>query len=170
MPGALLVADEDVPQLGRVEEWVVQRQDRATGDAERNLRARAFEREHQSLRAGYLLTHVVLSICLRVEQVRYLCLRRDLHTQSLPSGNKKPLVPGSTEGQRADVTEWSAGALFYDKQDLHASKIVLRIDRCQPDQEPPGRQESLEYKDFLLLSPRRLPSCESLDAQGSVRY
>ena len=49
--GALLVAHQDVPDLGVVE-GVVRRQDRAAGDAEDVLRAGALERLDQALRAG----------------------------------------------------------------------------------------------------------------------
>ena len=53
--GALLVAHEDVPHLGRVDQRVVGRQDRAAGDAEDGVDAEALERLDQGLRAGDLL-------------------------------------------------------------------------------------------------------------------
>ena len=70
--GALLVADEDVPDL-RVEEGVVRREDRATRDAEDVLRAGALERLDQALRTGdrlgtcgSLLGHLlIISVAVR---------------------------------------------------------------------------------------------------------
>ena len=47
---ALLVADEDVAQLRRVEQRVVRREDRAAGDAEDDLGADALERADERLR------------------------------------------------------------------------------------------------------------------------
>ena len=52
--GALLVADQDVAHLDRVEQRVVGRQDRAAGDAEDGVDVHRLEREHQALRAGHL--------------------------------------------------------------------------------------------------------------------
>jgi hypothetical protein len=51
VPGALLVADQDVPDLG-VEERVVGRQDRPAGDAEDHLDADGLQRSDEALRAG----------------------------------------------------------------------------------------------------------------------
>ena len=52
--GALLVADEDVPDLGGVHQRVVRRQDRAAGDAEDGVDPDALERPDQALRPGDL--------------------------------------------------------------------------------------------------------------------
>ena len=51
-PGALLMADQDVPNLRGVEQRVVRRQDRAAGDAEDDLAPDRLERANQRLRAG----------------------------------------------------------------------------------------------------------------------
>ena len=51
VPGALLVADQDVAHL-RVEERVVRRQDRAAGDAEHDLDPERLERPDERLRPG----------------------------------------------------------------------------------------------------------------------
>ena len=52
--GALLVTDEDVPDLGGVHQRVVGRQDRAAGDAEDGVDPDALERLDQALCAGDL--------------------------------------------------------------------------------------------------------------------
>ena len=52
--GALLVADQDVADLGGVHQRVVGRQDRAAGDAEDGVDADALEGADQALRAGDL--------------------------------------------------------------------------------------------------------------------
>ena len=54
--GALLVPDQDVPDLGRVEQRVVGGQDRAAGDAEDGVDAGVLERADQALRPGDLLS------------------------------------------------------------------------------------------------------------------
>ncbi len=48
--GALLVADQDVPHRGRVQQRVVRREDRAAGDAEDDLHPRRLQRPDQALR------------------------------------------------------------------------------------------------------------------------
>ena len=53
--GALLVADQDVPQLLRVEQRVVDRQHRAAGDPEDDVDAELLQRAHHRLRAGELV-------------------------------------------------------------------------------------------------------------------
>ena len=55
VPGALLVAHEDVPHRGGVHQRVVGRQDRAAGDAEDGVDAEVLQRLDQGLRAGDLL-------------------------------------------------------------------------------------------------------------------
>ena len=55
--GALLVPDEDVPDLGGVHQRVVQRQDRAAGDAEDRVDAGRLQRANQALRSADLLGH-----------------------------------------------------------------------------------------------------------------
>ena len=52
MTRALLVADQDVPDLLGVEQRVVRRQDRAARDAEHHLRVEFLQRTHHRLRAG----------------------------------------------------------------------------------------------------------------------
>ena len=52
VPCALLVADEDVPDLRGVVQRVVRRQDRPARDAEYDVGADLFERTDQRLRSG----------------------------------------------------------------------------------------------------------------------
>ena len=52
--GTLLVANEDVAHLDRVEQRVVGRQDRPARDAEDGVDLHRLEREHQALRTGHL--------------------------------------------------------------------------------------------------------------------
>ena len=52
--GALLVPHEDVPDLGRVHQRVVRREDRAAGDAEDRVDPDALEGPDQALRTGDL--------------------------------------------------------------------------------------------------------------------
>src|SRR5205823_6249602 len=94
VPGALLVADQDVPQ-SRVEQRVVRGQDRAARDAEDDLRPSRLQTADEGLRSGHLLCHVGA-----------FCRVRD-------AGKQKPL---GREGMRG-VARWrderSAGALYY---------------------------------------------------------
>ena len=53
MPGALLVADQDVPHLLGVEQRVVRRQDRPAGDAEDGVDAERLERPDERAGAGH---------------------------------------------------------------------------------------------------------------------
>jgi hypothetical protein len=52
--GALLVADEDVAQPGRIEERIVRRQDRPAGDAEDGVNAELLEGTDKRLGARHL--------------------------------------------------------------------------------------------------------------------
>src|ERR1017187_10525871 len=52
MPGALLMPDQDVPDADRVEQWVVEGQDRAARDAEDNVHAQPLQRCDQRLGTG----------------------------------------------------------------------------------------------------------------------
>src|ERR1700709_2688947 len=56
MAGALLVPDQDVPQLG-VEERVVRGQDGAARDPEHDLRPCRLETADEGLSSGHLLCH-----------------------------------------------------------------------------------------------------------------
>ena len=55
VPGALLVADQHVPNLGGVEQRVIQRQDRATGDAEDQVDVELLQRAHHRFGTAHLL-------------------------------------------------------------------------------------------------------------------
>jgi hypothetical protein len=77
-----------------------------------------------------------------------------------PRGKKKPLVPGSTKGQRADVTVWSAGALVYYEENLHASTMSYTLAHVNRSRLA-APSNSLRYKDFLLLG-LRLVSCSAV--------
>ena len=69
MPGALLVAHQDVSNLARVHQGVVQGQDRPAGDAEDVGHPCRLQGMHQALRSGDLLAHqFLLRPCLLNEK------------------------------------------------------------------------------------------------------
>ena len=92
MPGALLVAHQDVADTRRVVERVVGRQDGATGDPEDDVGADLFERADERLRTGHrrciaCRTHAGPSSIMCCPSGRSSGARRG-------SCNKKPPVPG----------------------------------------------------------------------------
>ena len=59
MARGLLVAHQNVPDLRRVHQWVVGRQDCSAGDAENRVDARCLERFDEAFGSGDLVTHRV---------------------------------------------------------------------------------------------------------------